>query len=331
MTQKQQKASKGKPLSLSCVKDIDILASDFSFRFNSKSGKFQTSIGGYLTLMMGIISLGTLTTALMQYFQERDPVVSVSSEAGATFNEFNLYHESLWTPASISSGLSFPRTDVVGRFITMVWLVEESRFNSSTQKIQKRLVRKINSIPCKEVTDPLMRKQINDSVSLPGFDEIILCPDLKVSDGSIDDFKVMEDSEMQISRTISMKLYPCSLENPAECAQGCQLLGMGTNFAKISRLMKSDDFENPIKIFINRDRKSLDLGVTKIIKRTIQNAQVIDDLSRFTTPVLKLKFTKMGFGKSDFSIRNRRQSYLLVKIKSKIFFKFFFNFSNFFS
>ena len=79
------------------AKDLDLLASEFNLRFDSTTGNFQTSAGGYLTLMVGLIFLGALMTTTVQYFQRNSPVVTASIEAGPTKSEFNIYYEILWT------------------------------------------------------------------------------------------------------------------------------------------------------------------------------------------------------------------------------------------
>ena len=300
-TAKDSRKSKG------CIKDIDIMSSEFNFRFNSKSGKFQTATGGYMTLMLGIICLATLFTALIQYFQKKDPVVSVSREAGAAFNEFNLYENSLWTPGSFAIGPAWLKSDTIGRFTTIVWEIEDTEFNPSTKQLEKRLVRRMYSVPCPQIVDHLMRNHIRDTVSVPRFDELVYCPDLKTSDGSMDDFKVSENLDKKKTRKIKMKFYPCSLEDRSKCAHPGEMFGMRVDFAKIDRLLKSPDFENPVDSILYRGYVVIDPAATKIIKKTVKRARVFDDISRFSAPVLKKEFIKLIYGNSDFKLRDRSQ------------------------
>ena len=103
-------------------KDLDILASEFNLTFDSKTGKFQTAIGGYLTLMVGVIFLGGFISTTVQYFRRDNPVVTASIEAGSPQNEFNMYHESLWAVAANPVGPVFLQAGIRERYVTNVWV-----------------------------------------------------------------------------------------------------------------------------------------------------------------------------------------------------------------
>ena len=284
-----------------------MLASDFHFRFDSRSGKFQTAVGGYMTLMMMVICLAALSTAMMQYFQKKDPVVSNSREAGPIVNEFNMYENTLWTPGSFAIGPSWLTTDVISKMTTVVWVMEEKWLNKTTNKFQKRVVRSVPAIPCSQITDPLIRKYIDISVAVPKFEEIVLCPDLKDDDGSKEDFMVSEDLENHAYRTMSMRYYPCSLPNPANCLKREQMLVMRIDMMRINKLLKSYDYEEPVFNLYYRGFFTIDIKATKFIKRTVMRAKVIDDISRFSPPTLKLEYIKLVEGKLDFKLRDENQ------------------------
>ena len=226
------------------AKDFDLISSSFHLTFKTKSGKFQTNVGGYVTLMVGMICLGTLTTTLVQYLQRRSPVVTTSIEAAPAKTEFNMYHENLWCVGSFAIGPVWLKTPARNRFSTIFWVIEDSFYNETTKKFEKKLVRRINSIPCHMLDDPAISKMVRETVDSPGFDLIVVCPDFKSSgEGSLEDFKVAQDLDTLTYRTISMKFYPCSLENPDDCAKPHEMYAMRSDFGKIDKLLKSSDYE----------------------------------------------------------------------------------------
>ena len=291
------------------AKDLDILASEFSLRFDSKSGTFQTSAGGYLTMMVGLIFLGALMTTTVQYFQRNSPVVTVSIEAGPTKSEFNVYYETLWTASGVPVGPRFLQAGERERYATIVWVIEDSFFNTKTDKFEKKLVRIIKSTPCEQVSEPLLRDYVKEIVALPGFERIIICPDFKASGGeaAIQDFKISQDREYQRYRGVSMKVYPCSLENPADCAGHQELLGMRSDYTKNDRVLKSSDFKNPLVKNYYRGIATIDVSFTKILNEDIRKTTIVDDINRFGPPQVKLEFAKNIYGKSDFKMRDRNQ------------------------
>ena len=86
------------------IRSLDILGKKFSLSFETSSGKFQTSLGGYLTLALTLISLGTFVLIFSQYFNKDSPVVTTSSEFDSKITQFNLYNEDLSSPMGISLG-----------------------------------------------------------------------------------------------------------------------------------------------------------------------------------------------------------------------------------
>ena len=290
-------------------KDLDILAPEFSLRFNTVTGKFQTTIGGYLTLMVGLICFGALIAASVQYFHRNAPVVTTSLEAGSTKNEFNMYHEGLWLVSGYAIGNSYLQEGERERFITTVWVVEDSFFNTTTNHFEKKLVRIIESAPCQKVSDdPIVKEHYQQVVSIPGFENIVVCLDLKSSgEGALEDFKISQDTENLRYRTVSMKVYPCSLENPDECAKRHQMIPMRADYSNLEKLINSSNFEKPVIKNYDRAPGPVDLGATKILKKVVRRARIVDDINRFGPPIIREEFSKVIYGKSNFKMRDPNQ------------------------
>ena len=188
-------------------------------------------------------------------------------------------------------------------------MIEDSFFNTSAQKYEKSLVRIIKSTPCQQVSEPLLRDYVKEIVALPGFERIIICPDFKASGGeaAIQDFRISQDLESQKFRSVSMKVYPCSLEDPAECVGHQKLLGMRSDYTKNDRVLKSSEFKNPLVKNYYRGIATIDVSSTKILNEDIRKTKIIDDINRFGPPKVKLEFAKNIYGKSDFKMRDRNQ------------------------
>ena len=189
--------------------------------------------------------------------------------------------------------------------------VEDSYFNSTNQRYEKKLVRVIKSTPCQQlVHDPHIQKHVQAVVALPGFEKIVVCPDLKASgEGALEDFKISQDLDNNRFRTVCRKVYPCSLDNPADCASHQQLLGLRSDYSKLDRLLKSSDFKDPLAHNSHRGIVNIDVPATKILKKIVRNAKIIDDLNRFGPPSVKLEFSQLVHGDSDFITRDRNQTH----------------------
>ena len=64
------------------VHSLDFLGEKFSLTYNTLNGKFQTTFGGYLTILLTIASGLVSVIVFSQLFNTQAPVVTTSLEFG---------------------------------------------------------------------------------------------------------------------------------------------------------------------------------------------------------------------------------------------------------
>ena len=75
---------------------LDMLGSKFSMNFSTSTGRFQTQMGGIITILLGLISIATFLVVMSQYFDRSSPVVTNSTESGSKVVKFDFYKEDLY-------------------------------------------------------------------------------------------------------------------------------------------------------------------------------------------------------------------------------------------
>ena len=86
------------------IQTLDFLGSKFKIGYSTLTGKFQTKVGGYLTILMGVLSTGFFFVVMSQFFSKEAPVVMTSTESGPRESEYDLYSENLWFPIGARVG-----------------------------------------------------------------------------------------------------------------------------------------------------------------------------------------------------------------------------------
>ena len=114
------------------IRSLDIFGQTFSLSFFSTSGRFQTQLGGYVTIIMVVIGLALLVFFVAQYFQKDAPVVTTSSEFGSQTTEFDLSGETLYPIIGLRSEASeiIPASEIA-KYVTLVAEIIEIVFNPS--------------------------------------------------------------------------------------------------------------------------------------------------------------------------------------------------------
>ena len=283
------------------LKTIDFMGTNFNLNFNTISGKFQTHLGGSITILMGIISVGAFYMVMSQYFDRSKPVVTTSSEIGSRTLEFNLYKEMLFTPVGIYLGTQYIRSDW-DRYITVKAYVRNLVLNSTTYRMQITPFLEFDYIPCSQSTDPVVKEfMVTADTGNAGLENIYLCPDFK---GKGDEFRVLDDLQTLEFKVAFLDIYPCSLPNPADCASEREIRSLGVDILPVTKLLETADYDDPIRNFVVKRYNELDPSLIKNLKFDLRNSKVVDDASRFSEPVIKKRFSEAFHRSTDFTTRD---------------------------
>ena len=287
----------------SCLSKIDFLGSNFNLGFSTKSGKFQTTLGGYITILMILVTLGTLVVVLSDYFNKDSPVVTTSTEFGSSTSSFNLYEENLYVPLGIVLGPHYIRQDM-SKYATIKLQVDRLTYNEQAKKYDSVKEKTYDFVPCSQVSDTNMQAYVEEITYLPGLGQVLLCPDFR---GEANDFTVSENSNENTSRMASMKIYPCSLADSTQCATAAELADMSIEYASINKLLTPSNFKEPVKSLLKREQIKVDVNAAKLIKHSVKRTRIVDDTSDFINPKVRIEFAKLESGAADFELRNPTQ------------------------
>ena len=290
------------------AKNLDILGSKYRIRFGSKTGTFQTTIGGYTTLIIGVISLSTFLIIIAQYFRKVAPVVTTSKSYFDSATDINLYDGDLWTTINAASGPVFYRKSEILKYFTVTSEVKQIEYKRESSSIEEKIIKTIPYVSCEEMGDPKVLKHIKTSASFPRFQELIRCPDFNDPEAKKEMF-INKDTANNTERIYTIKIYPCSLEEPRSCANHSQLVPLIANFMKVERVIEATDFKNPLRSIQDKDSLRIDLSLSKKVIFQTWISKIYDDDSQLKKPRLNQEFSRYKIKKVDFKMRDRNEIY----------------------
>ena len=294
-----------KPLAYS-IKSLDVLGSKFNFTFESKSGKFQTALGGYITLVVGLISTASFIFIMSQYFSRGDPVVTTSKELGPEIIDFNFYHERLFTVFGMATGPFSIKQEDLAKYITGVYTIDEVFFNKTSERLQKTRLGHVYLVPCPSIIGDLVVKEVLFKIA-EGDDlqKILVCPDFS---GMKEEFFIKRDTTRgHWFRTISLKVFPCSLPDPSQCMPGSRMVALQIQSGRRTRLLVPENYEDPVEDSYYVGNTKIDLSVTKISQRMITKNRALDDTVQFVKPKVRKEYGSPQIVRSDFVMRDPTQ------------------------
>ena len=288
------------------VQNLDFLGTKFKIGYSTITGKFQTKLGGYLTILMSVLSTTMFFIVMSQYFSKEAPIVMTSTESGSRETAFDLYGGNLYLPIGFLLGPREIPASQISRYVTIKAIVDVVAFktNSANHAFDITPFRSFDYKPCSEIEDPHIKAYIDDFVSLPGFGDLVSCPDFK---GQEKDFVVTSDYITYVSKWTYIKVYPCSLPDPSQCASVAEINALRGEYGYPSKLLKPSDFENPVESLPIRNGINIDPRSTKVIKEVVKRNKVFDDTISLIPAKLKEEYTTLHQESIDFRVRDQTQ------------------------
>ena len=245
---------------------------------------------------------------MSQYFNRGSPVVTTSVEFGSDSTQFNLYHEQLFLPFSLARGADTVPPAKSNKWITIVANVEELKYNFTTNKFDKRLVKQIPFAPCPEIDDEVVNKVLFGVAELDELQEILICPDFSVG---VEEYLVKRDvSENHLKRRITVKVYPCSLPDPAtQCATPMEMIALALQHPIRTRLLVPSNYEDPVRDMFAVAIVKIDPHATKSLQHIIKSNKILDDTVQLVKPYVRKEYGSPHILKNDFTMRNATQLY----------------------
>ena len=284
------------------LRSVDLIGSKFQLSFKSSTGTFQTKLGGFITILLGIVSLGILAHILSQYLDTESPIVTTSTELNAWNHTFNLYKDDLYLPLALSNAFGFIKD--FERFITPKLRVYKMVFNSSSETYGLNTIQEFDYKLCSSINDKKILNIVNLTHSNQALQKYSLCPDFE---GKEDEFSISDDHKSNIYRRIELALYLCSLENPAHCAKENEFLLLRLFYGKMNKLMTSANYNNPVTPAPSVEDIRLNPHSTKSMKFAVHSNKIIDNKYEFIAPTVKAEYSNFEAIERDLNPRNPSQ------------------------
>ena len=282
---------------------LDIIGSKFNFSFNSSTGRFQTKIGGYITVLMSLFSLGVFTLITSQIFDTDSPIVTASNEFGSKIVSFQLYDEEIITPIMLENRGQFI-TDQIERYTTIRLEVSTFAENKETKKMEVAVAQTYEYVPCTTIKDQHVLDVMNKLISTPDFISFNLCPDFK---GTQKEYSVTHNLIENSFRMVTFSFFPCSLENPADCASEEELRRTTVSFPRIDKFLDPSDKSDPLRTNPVKEGIKLDARNTKYRQYKVIQNKIVDDDSLVSGPRTKITYATAEQESMDTNSRDSSQ------------------------
>ena len=192
------------------IKSLDLLGDQFKIGFSTITGKFQSKFGGYLTIFMAVLSTSMFFIVMSQFFTKNSPVVMTSAEFGSKIATFNIYQENLYLVFALALGPLRLDGSQIERYATIKAEVVDVVDNFTSRRLESTPFRDFDFEICKHTTDQHILKHVKEVSPVPEFVNFLICPNFR---GMGDDFVVYDNYENFTHKWVSIKIYPCSLED----------------------------------------------------------------------------------------------------------------------
>ena len=289
------------------IKNLDFLGDKFKIGYSTPNGKFQSKLGGYITILMGVLSTSMFFVVMSQFFTKSSPVVMTSSEFGSKISTFNLYKENLFLLFGFGTGPQFVDGIHVSRYVTIKAELTDAVTNFTERRFIPTPFRKFDYKICQHVKDQQVQDYVGLIASEAGVEKYWSCPDFQ---GLGNDFVVHDNYENHTHKWLSIKVYPCSLEDRSQCASAEEIDEIRNDYTFALKLLQPSDAETPVRTSIIRESVNLDRRSTKDVKMVVRLNRVLDGtLTTLIPPSVKLEYATIQEEKVDLKRRPESQVY----------------------
>ena len=286
---------------------LDFLAEGFKLRLPTLTGRHQTSVGGLLTVVLGLMVTLSSIAIFSQYMTTEAPIVTTSTEFGSNSTEYDLYNEQLFTPITVlNRGVRIPAKKAA-RYITPVLHIEESLFSDFLGEADLKVSTSIYLVPCDTINDKMSSEILNRSqsqLSNPAL-QPALCPDFK--DGLEKKLRAGTNQTTRSTLRTRLVIYPCSLQDQTKCASTEELSNAKVLYYKTEKVLNSSNRLNPVSLSTKTKAIRVDHQIKKVKEFEVRSSRIKDDTHLFGETELKEDYATLHETNSDFRMRAQDQ------------------------
>ena len=231
-------------------------------------------------------------------------MVTTSRELTNTSVNVNLYGRELLSPLTLTRSNVYIEEDI-NKYITVKALLVRVSHNSSVPKVQVEQLGGFDFVPCKQITDKL---------SLKFFEKLLvgrvknhsLCPDYSQINYQVN---LTEDQETQSSTSLTVRVFPCSLPDPTQCAPFEMIHGTKLNFAEMSNLISPSNYKKPVQFRALFETLMIDVYRAKSLTYALKKNMILDDRFEIRKPEVRAAYGVLEKFSSDSWNRENRTVY----------------------
>ena len=256
-----------------------------------------------MTLLLGVTSIGAFVVIFSQFFKTDTPVVTTSLEFGSQIQRYNLYEQGVVVPFSMSYRGQFILSDL-SKYVTIQVQVGTFIFNPQTGGFDADTPHTFDYAPCNQTNDPKAIEAIKISTSGEGFERIVnvnFCP---VFSNKEEEMYLLADSVKSSYRGVGIWVYPCSLPDQSHCAKKEEINGITLRPIMNKKLLVSSDKKNPLRLLHQKQEIKLDTLNTKYRVYEVREHRVVDEVSQFVSPKMKVQFDNTVLASTDTASRD---------------------------
>ena len=289
-------------------KKLDMLGSEIKFKYRDQV-RFQTGLGGFLTLVVVLVTLAAFYSTIFNFIINPKPEVSVSTKYSNKAPKFNLYDEGISLGLAIhdrSSGTQAPAN--LPKYFTVKGYLQNLIVDPKSPTVEIQDPIEIDYKPCTKLKDQkgvepfLEPKQVRELMFGYG-----LCPEL---DGLSEKYFVKSKFQDPPLYELYVYIYPCSLPNQDDCVGVGQLSNSLIYYTNIKKGVDPDNFTHPVSTLPEFDGiLSLDPRNTKNLYFKVKSNEIWDDNLDFFDARLRTRYADYYMHDRDVSMRPPSQIY----------------------
>ena len=203
------------------LKKLDVFGRKFKLNLQKKQPSYKTVIGGCSTVIGSIITLLTSASFIQKLLDYSSPVVSVNIIKQEKPPKLDLNKLDSGQTFIVFDGTDWVDFNNSKKFLTMRSFMESSNITDNTNNQQVSNITKIETPRCEEATQEATRRLYNVGVEKTAttvnyravFGASAMCPDYKP-----DVWWIQGSKYKSPFRRSLIKVYPCSLPDPSQCA-----------------------------------------------------------------------------------------------------------------
>ena len=267
------------------ISSLDLVGTKFSFEFPTFSRKLKTKPGSGLTLVIGVITIVATAIIGSKYFDTSSPSITFSNEIGPEISH-NMVKELMLPPITVYQEGSPLQTNI-SKMATIKAVSATYLFNPVTSYFKMISSTESDYVDCKELNDPYFNQMLEKIDNRNKFKNILKCPDFK---GNYNLSDVLFDSKNILYKYLSLSVFPCSLDDPSQCATAAEINKMRVVVGNPKKTIDPSNYTHPYKTTVTTEEIPLNPLTIKVRKHTTRVTKITDLRNDFFGPETKGEF-----------------------------------------